>query len=305
MPAGAGVMSSAAILEFRTLGISLASSIVIVSLVRLTTVGFSLSISAIFLALQLRSSRAVNHFDEIATDYSAQFSTHIWQHLLQRKIGMISASLSPSAAAGIGLDLGCGLGQQCKAMGQRGYRVVGMDLSQGLLREARNQGVTALAGSALKLPFRDASFDFVYTIGVLHHLPGVDAQEAAFNEVSRVLKAGGCFIVHETNPQNPLFRFYMGYVFPILKSIDEGTEIWLEPRKWHNRNRLKLAEVRYFTFLPDFLPAWLLRPFLALERRLELSRFGHFSVHYMAVFRKSPQSTEMRPQFSTAQAVQN
>ena len=114
----------------------------------------------------------------------------------------------------------------------------------------------------------------------------------------RVLKPGGCFFVHETNPQNPLFRFYMGYVFPILKSIDKGTEIWLEPRKWQSRIELKLDDVKYFTFLPDFLPAWLLRPFLALERRLETSRLGHLSVHYMAIFRKLPKSEMTPPQLS-------
>jgi ubiquinone/menaquinone biosynthesis C-methylase UbiE len=303
MPAGAGVMSGAAILEFRGLGISLASSLVIVSLVRLTTVGFSLGISTVFLALQFHRQSTANHFDEIATDYSAQFSTHIWQHLLQRKIGMISSSLPPAAATGIGLDLGCGLGLQCKAMANRGYRVVGMDLSQGLLRQARLQDVTAVAGSALRLPFDDATFDFVYTIGVLHHLPGVDAQETAFHEVNRILKPGGAFVVHETNPQNPLFRFYMGYVFPILKRIDEGTEIWLEPRCWQNRHGLKLADLQYFTFLPDFLPARLLRPFLSLERRLELTRFRRFSVHYMAVFRKSVEAVETLQPFPMEQAV--
>ena len=69
-------------------------------------------------------------------------------------------------------------------------------------------------------------------MGVLHHLPGPEAQARALGEVARVLRPGGRFMVHESNPKNPLFRFYMGYVFPVLKSIDEGTEHWIHPRHW-------------------------------------------------------------------------
>ena len=46
---------------------------------------------------------------------------------------------------------------------------------------------------ALSLPFDDETFDFVYTLGVLHHTP--DAQKS-IDEIHRVLKKGGwCFIV--------------------------------------------------------------------------------------------------------------
>ena len=61
--------------------------------------------------------------------------------------------------------------------------------------------------------------------------------------------------VHEINTRNILFRFYMGYVFPSLNCIDEGVERWLLPHRLAEyTSELATVEIRYFTFLPDFLP---------------------------------------------------
>jgi SAM-dependent methyltransferase len=231
---------------------------------------------------------AAAHFDEIATDYGHQFSAHIWNHLLDRKVGMMAGALPPPAAAGRGLDLGCGLGIQCLALKARGYRVFGMDVARRLAAQARRAGIHVAAGSAVDLPFQDGSLDFAYAVGVLHHLPDRAMQQRACLEIGRVLTPGGTFLVHETNPRNPLFRFYMGYVFPVLKKIDEGTEWWIEPERWEATAGLRLVDVRYFTFMPDFIPAWLMRPFMALDRWLEASPLRRYSVHYMAVLERDP-----------------
>ena len=144
-----------------------------------------------------------------------------------------------------------------------------------------------IAGDALNIPLRTASVDYVFVIGVLHHLPGRDAQSQAYEEIARVLKPGGVLLVHESNPRNPLFRFYMGYVFPIMKSIDEGTEWWIDPRSWEVVKGFQLQNVRYFTFLPDFTPRFLMRPALAVERWLERGPTRDFSAHYLAVLRRA------------------
>jgi SAM-dependent methyltransferase len=246
----------------------------------------------VFLVFEAKSSArrradgSAIHFNEIAEEYGEQFSPHMWNHLLDRKMSLLAAALPGPGGGGIGLDLGCGLGQQCVALGERGYRVVGVEAAEELVRRARKAGVTALAGNGLALPFRDGSFEFVYAVGVLHHLPGADAQAVVCREVARVLKPGGLFIVHETNPRNLLFRFYMGYIFPILKSIDEGTEWWIGPRELTATEAMKVLDVRYFTFIPDFVPRWLMQPLLAVQRRLEESRLRAYSVHYMAVLRR-------------------
>ncbi|MBI1790345.1 MAG: flippase-like domain-containing protein, partial [Acidobacteria bacterium] len=291
LPAGVGATGTLAIYQLQGAGAPLSDAVAAVSFVRLATVGFSVAIGLAFLARQWRGSRrpgvqAAQHFDEIAAHYAEQFSGHVWDHLLDRKIGLLVQALPASASTGIGLDLGCGLGLHCVAMANRRYRVLGLDISLNLARRARENGATVTAGDALAIPLRESSVDFVYSIGALHHLPGKAAQQAALREVTRILRPGGRLIVHETNPRNPVFRFYMGYLFPILKSIDDGTESWIEPEHWPALEGLRLTGIHYFTFLPDFIPQSLMPPFRALERLAERSFLHRYSVHYMATMEK-------------------
>jgi SAM-dependent methyltransferase/uncharacterized membrane protein YbhN (UPF0104 family) len=296
LPAGVGVTGSVAIIELTNAGLAVDRAVLVVSLMRLTGTGAALALGCVFLWRELRRSakapaEGTAHFDAIAAQYRAQWSPHVWDLLLDRKLGFITEALpSPPAAAGIGLDLGCGLGLQTSALRQRGYEVIGLDPSVGLLAAGQERlGVSpVIAGSALELPFADQSLDFVYTIGVLHHLPGRELQEGAIREVARVLKPGGVLLVHESNPRNPLFRFYMGYLFPILKTIDEGTELWIDPRWWEHRDEMHMQGVRYFTFLPDFTPKVLMRPALWVERLLERGPTRRFSAHYMVILRPAP-----------------
>jgi SAM-dependent methyltransferase len=292
MPAGIGSTGSFAILQLLGVGLATAEAVAIMFVVRLATTGLSLAVGAACAVTLLRrrtretAADVAAHFDDIAVEYGDQFKPHVWNHLLERKVGMIVDALPPGVAQGRGLDLGCGLGEQCRALAKRGLRVVGMDVSQRLVEQAHRSGVVATAGSALSLPFRDGSLDFVYAVGVLHHLPDRAAQRTAYLEICRVLKPGGRLVVHETNTRNPLFRFYMGYVFPLLKKIDEGTEWWIEPWQFQTIAGLRPVEIRFFTFLPDFIPAWLMKPCLALDRWLERSRFRSYAVHYVAVLER-------------------
>jgi SAM-dependent methyltransferase/uncharacterized membrane protein YbhN (UPF0104 family) len=297
MPAGIGTAGTILILQLRQLGNTLTDAIAITSLVRLTSAGAALSLGTVFLVREFRGRmsraphigtwNAAQHFDEIAAEYDEQFSAHVWQHLLAGKLAIIESAIAPELGKkAVVLDLGCGLGRHAEEMIRRGYRVTGVDISERLLRRAAQAGVPVASGDVLRLPFADETFDVVYTIGVLHHLPDRESQRHAFTEARRVLKRAGTFLVHESNPRNPLFRFYMGYVFPLLKSIDEGTELWIHPRTWNSVGGFALKEMRYFTFLPDFVPRALMRPLTAMEKRLESSRLRSHSVHYLAVLRK-------------------
>ena len=290
MPAGIGTTGSFAILQLQDVGLELAAAVLVVSVGRATTTWLSVAVGGVFLVREFATARKAEsaaHFDEIAAEYSLQFKDHVWSYLIGRKMNLLEDALRPSARHGIGLDLGCGLGLQITEMEERGFSVVGVDAAHNLLREATSRGAATAAADALRLPFPDASLDFVYTVGVLHHLPGWDAQARAVEEVARVLKPGGRFVVHETNPRNPLFRFYMGYVFPLLRSIDEGIEWWIEPRTWAEVPSFTVRKIEYFTFLPDFIPRRLMPLATRLERKLEHSRFRSLSVHYMAVLELS------------------
>jgi ubiquinone/menaquinone biosynthesis C-methylase UbiE len=89
------------------------------------------------------------------------------------------------------LDLGCGPGDGCACLAERGAVTIGLDYSQGMVASAR--AVPALAGrltrgDAGRLPFADASFDKLVCTNSFHHYP---QHLAALREMRRVLKPGG------------------------------------------------------------------------------------------------------------------
>ena len=82
----------------------------------------------------------------------------------------------------------------------------------------------------------------------------------------------------------------MGYVFPSLNCIDEGVERWLRADRLAQYTEAPVMDVRYFTFLPDFVPQRLVRLLRPVEQLLERSRLKVYSAHYMAVLEKPLQS---------------
>ncbi|HEX3087236.1 MAG TPA: class I SAM-dependent methyltransferase [Ilumatobacteraceae bacterium] len=90
------------------------------------------------------------------------------------------------------LDAGCGTGLVGVALAALGYaRIVGFDLSTGMLERSAERGVYAELhqGSLLdRLPFDDGRFGSVVSVGVftLGHVDG-----SAFAELARVTRPGG------------------------------------------------------------------------------------------------------------------
>jgi ubiquinone/menaquinone biosynthesis C-methylase UbiE/uncharacterized membrane protein YbhN (UPF0104 family) len=258
--------------------------------IRLVTVGLSTALGWIFLFVHTRTPAADTlHFDEIASAYDLQIPEALRLSLLDRKTSMMRDVLVRHGVGSRGLDVGCGHGWYVARMREMGFDVTGIDASPGqVARAVVNVGDSRLVGvgSALEIPAAEETYDFVYTINVLHHLASVDEQRRAFLELSRVLKPGGLLFVHEANTRNLLFRFYLGYVFPAINCIDEGVERWLLPNRLNEYTDLPVVERRYFTFLPDFLPTSVGRVCAPLERALEASPLAVYSAHYMAALRK-------------------
>jgi ubiquinone/menaquinone biosynthesis C-methylase UbiE len=90
--------------------------------------------------------------------------------------------------------VGCGIGVDSIQLAKCGFDVTAVDLTESALQVAkefavrRGVDINFQLGNAERLEFDDATFDAVYSFGVLHHTPDINR---AVEEVHRVLKPGG------------------------------------------------------------------------------------------------------------------
>lgn len=107
------------------------------------------------------------------------------------------------------LDLGCGTGRYFHAL-THVRRLVGIDVSRAMLERARHpvggsavppERTTLVEADFLEHEFEPASFDFVYSIGVLAEHSPLDRTIAG--RVGRWLKPGGRFAFTAIDPLSP------------------------------------------------------------------------------------------------------
>ena len=124
------------------------------------------------------------------------------------------------------LDIGCGTGRWSKIMHNMGVRVVGIDLSEELLKDnkIRMPEIDFKEMMASHLNFQDNTFDLVSSVTVLH-IP-YKVQKESIKEICRVLKIGGFALIIEGSKENEQIQYR--YSFP------NSTRGWLNNFQEHN-----------------------------------------------------------------------
>lgn len=159
------------------------------------------------------------------------------------------ASLGPPRGRRI-LDLGCGKGRFARVLAARGARVVGLDVSAGMLAAARDSGIACLRGSARRLPFATASFDAAIAVEVFEHLEPAAVADACA-EIRRVLRPGGTFVlvdksVYALNARRPWLPAVA------VKWLDQRRGRWIYPaggpvrERWFRPLAMKRRLSRWF-----------------------------------------------------------
>ena len=160
------------------------------------------------------------------------------------------------------LDLASGTGDFCDLVSRHRPRAkaVAVDLTERMLRLARNRGVhRAVCSDAGLLPFPDAVFDCVFIGYGLRNFPNLNV---AVQEIERVTRPGGLLVSLDFFlPANPLLRsLYLGYLYA------QGTFWGLV---LHGRPRV-------YTYIPDSLRSFVsIEEFSSLLRR---SGYGRIQV---------------------------
>jgi SAM-dependent methyltransferase len=107
------------------------------------------------------------------------------------------------------LELGCGAAAGARWLDGQGADVIGLDLSAGMLRHAREAAdrsgvrVPLVQADALALPFAGRVFDVVCT--AFGAVPFVADSGAVMREVARVLRPGGTWVFSITHPMRWVF----------------------------------------------------------------------------------------------------
>lgn len=125
-------------------------------------------------------SKVERYYDEISEDYGKNINLYCQKRFL----GIVK-----KFSEGKVLEVGCGTGH----VQSRLKNVVGMDITLSMLKKNRNNVVCADAHS---IPFKDGTFDVVYSIDVIEHVqnPG-----KMIGECKRVLKKNGILILTTPN----------------------------------------------------------------------------------------------------------
>ncbi len=133
-----------------------------------------------------------NQYDAFADDF-ARTRSRPWDFMVTFMQELTDLGLLRQY--NLGLDVGCGNGQNAILFQKNTLNLIGLDLSWMLLRKARNKYSHVVNADLNALPFREDIFDFGMCVAVLHHILGRDARQQAVRGMKRVMKPGGDGIV--------------------------------------------------------------------------------------------------------------
>jgi len=148
-------------------------------------------------------------FDEHAPDYDEDKSEEY-----RATVSLVVEHARPHAADGTVLDLGCGTGAIGLALADDAARVVGRDISEGMLEVAREKAAdrgldnVAFGEGRFREPNHDGPTDLVVSNFAMHHLSDAEKREAvetiaALDPAAFVL--GDVMFFGEPDPEEPFY----------------------------------------------------------------------------------------------------
>jgi len=141
--------------------------------------------------LNTTASKIQDHYDDMAEVYDNRYDANLGKLYYAHICSQVMGRLSPGGRL---LDLGCGTGLFSRFYSHRGGRVVGLDISRGMIEKARENcaGGEFVKGTAEMLPFEECTFDGVSSLLAFSYLRDPDL---TMREVFRVLKPGGSMAI--------------------------------------------------------------------------------------------------------------
>lgn len=142
------------------------------------------------------------------------------------------------------LDLGAGTGAVSNYLSKNINplaQVYALDISKEMLEKISNPLIHKIEGSAEQLPFGNAFFDYVVSRQCLHYIEHIDI---AMDEIFRVLKPGGIFILSQIVPiENECIQHWIEFTRfrqPLRKTFFSQSD-WIRVTENHGFELLNVA----------------------------------------------------------------
>jgi ubiquinone/menaquinone biosynthesis C-methylase UbiE len=168
-------------------------------------------------------------YDKIAPTFNQRYADNqIW--LSGEAISRLAEQLNTRRA----LEVGCGTGHWLAYLSEEVPRLVGLDLSRGMLAQAQRRQTHAswVQGDASTLPFPREHFDLLFCINALHNF---DDPPQFLAEAFRVLCPGGALAVLGSDPRREQHTWYVYQYFQGTYETDlERFPDWQDLTQWMN-----------------------------------------------------------------------
>jgi len=143
-------------------------------------------------------------------------------------------------------DIGCGNGRHLFACAENCDHLVGIDISQKLLKIVKNKlseksivNASLIHADVVQLPLADKSLDVVLFIASLHNIKGKEHRRLALQEIARVLKPKGVALISVWSRwQRTYWKYFMKQFIVRSRNFGDIDIYWRQhdlnvPRFYH------------------------------------------------------------------------
>lgn len=187
------------------------------------------------------------------------------------------------------LEIGCGTGILMSKI-KKNYKdinIKGVDISEDMLKKAREKKLSVEKSDALHLPYRNNTFDIVYLFKVAPHIKEI---KEAVKEFDRVLKHKGILIIEFYNIFS--IKFFTYFLRELFKKPDVFIKYYTinQIKKYFIHTKLKLKKIygiRIFTLSPMFKLGNIFSKLISLlEQKLQKIWFKYLAGFLIFVYNK-------------------
>ncbi|MFA5197665.1 MAG: class I SAM-dependent methyltransferase [Patescibacteria group bacterium] len=217
------------------------------------------------------------NYEEIADQFNETRKKYIWP-------GLLELAKTIKAEDKI-LDVGCGNGRLLEAFKNRKINYLGIDSSKPLIEHAQKlyPENNFRVGDILDLgKIPEINFDYVFSVAVLHHLPGQDLQIAALKQIKNKVSENGKIIIIVWNLWNQKKFRKLIIKFFLLKLIKKNLPVGKMDFgdilfDWKNPNGEKISRRYYHAFTKMGLRKIIKKSGLKIEK-LYKDEFNYYAI---------------------------